>query len=134
MSYSVGTSFNAGVDEKFAQFTGAAICAPQNIDKVEAAFKEELARALRDGFTKAEFEAARKELLDQQPILRSSDRSLMNSFISQARYGWTMQRTIDREAKIASLTVDQVQRFCRPQVRIDPASFAIFKAGDFAKK
>jgi zinc protease len=132
LSYSVGTSFNADVQEKFASFSGAAICAPQNMDKVETAFKEELARAVRDGFTAAEFEAARKELLDSQPALRSSDRNLMSSFISQARYGWTMQRTIDREARIASLTVDQVNAAVRKW--IDPASFAIFKAGDFAKK
>jgi zinc protease len=132
LSYSVATSFNAGIQEKFASFSGAAICAPQNMDKVETAFKEEIARAVRDGFTAAEFEAARKELLDSQPILRSSDRSLMSSFMNQAHYGWTMQRTIDREAKIASLTVDQVNAAVRKW--IDPASFAIFKAGDFAKK
>ena len=79
LSYSVGTSFSAGVQEKFASFSGAAICAPQNMDKVETAFKEELARAVRDGFTAAEFEGARKELLDSQPALRSSDRNLMTS-------------------------------------------------------
>ncbi len=132
LSYSVATSFNAGVEEKFATFSGAAICAPQNVDKVEADFKEELARVLRDGFTQSEFDAAKKELLDQQLVIRSSDRSLMTSLLSQARYGWTMQRTIDREAKLASMTLDQVNAAVRKW--IDPASFAIFKAGDFAKK
>lgn len=132
LSYSVGTSFNAGVQEKFASFSGAAICAPQNMAKVETAFKEEIARAARDGFTAAEFEAAKKELLDAQPVLRSSDRNLMSSFLSQAHYGWTMQRTIDREHQIAALTLDQVNAAARKW--LDPSSFAIFKAGDFAKK
>jgi zinc protease len=99
--------------------------------KVETAFKEEIARAARDGFTAAEFEAAKKELLDSQPVLRSSDRNLMSSFLNQAHYGWTMQRTIDREHQIAALTLDQVNAAARKW--LDPASFAIFKAGDFAK-
>ncbi len=132
LSYSVGTAFNAGVQEKFASFSGAAICAPENMAKVETAFKEELARAVRDGFTAAEFEAARKQLLEEQPVLRSSDRNLMSSFLNQARYGWTMQRTIDRERQIAALTLDQVNAAARKW--IDPASIAIFKAGNFAKK
>ena len=59
----------------------AAICAPQNMDKVETAFKEELARVVRDGFTAAEFEGARKELLDRSRPCRSSDRNLMTSIL-----------------------------------------------------
>lgn len=132
LSYSVSTSFSAGVQEKFATFSGAAICAPQNIGKVEADFKEEIARVVRAGFTQAEFDAAKKELLDQQQVLRSSDRSLMGSLLNQAHYGWTMQRTIDREAKLAAMTLDRVNAAARKW--LDPASFAIFKAGDFEKK
>ncbi len=132
LSYSVKSELDAGIDEKFATFTGSAICAPQNMDKVEAAFKEEIARAVRDGFTDAEFQAAKKQVLDEQQIGRSSDRTLITSLANQARYGWTMQRTIDREAKIAAMTVDQVNAALKKW--IDPASFAIFKAGDFAKK
>ena len=72
--------------------------------KVEAAFKEELARIVRDGFTEAEFAAAKKEILDQQLAGRSSDRNLITSLATQAHYGWTMQRTEEREAKIAAMT------------------------------
>lgn len=132
LSYSVNSSFNAGIEEKFAQFSGAAICAPQNIDKVEADFKEELARVVRDGFAQAEFDAAKKEILDQQQAIRSSDRNLITTLANQAHYGWTMQRTQEREAKIAAMTLAEVNAAAKKW--IDPASFAIFKAGDFAKK
>ena len=132
LSYSVNSSFNAGIEEKFAQFSGAAICAPQNIDKVEADFKDELARVVRDGFTQAEFDAAKKEILDQQQAIRSSDRNLITTLATQAHYGWTMQRTQEREAKIAAMTLAQVNAAAKKW--IDPASFAIFKAGDFTKK
>jgi zinc protease len=132
LSYSVGTSFNADVEDRFAQFTGTAICAPENMAKVEAAFKEELARIVRDGFTEAEFAAAKKEILDQQLAGRSSDRNLISSLATQAHYGWTMQRTQEREARISAMTVAQVNAAAKKW--IDPSSFAIFKAGDFTKK
>lgn len=132
LSYSVQSAFNAGIQEKFSSFTGAAICAPQNMAKVETAFKEEIARAAREGFTAAEFESAKKTILEEQQAQRSSDRSLMTSLLSQARYGWTTQHTADREAKIAAMSLDQVNTAARKW--LDPASFAVFKAGDFAKK
>jgi len=132
LSYSVASSFNAGTRETFAQFSGAAICAPENMAKVEAAFKEELARIVRDGFTGAELASVKKEILDEQVATRSQDTRLATSLATQARYGWTMQRTEDREKKIAALTLAQVNAAARKW--IDPASFAIFKAGDFAKK
>jgi zinc protease len=132
LSYSVASSFNAGTRETFAQFSGAAICAPENMAKVEAAFKEELARIVRDGFTGAELASVKKEILDEQVATRSQDTRLATSLATQARYGWTMQRTEDREKKIAALTRAQVNAAARKW--IDPASFAIFKAGDFAKK
>ncbi len=132
LSYDVRSSFTAGVTEKFGQFVASAICAPQNMDKLETAFKEELARIVKDGFTAEEFAAAKKELLDQQQIGRSNDRTLMGSLSNQAYYGWTMQRTIDRESRLAALTLDQVNAAAKRY--LDPANFAIFKAGDFAKK
>jgi len=132
LSYDVRSSFTAGVNEKFGQFVASAICAPQNMDKLETAFKEELARIVKEGFTAEEFAAAKKELLDQQQIGRSNDRTLMTSLSNQAYYGWTMQRTIDRESKLAALTLDQVNAAAKKY--LDPANFAIFKAGDFAKK
>jgi zinc protease len=132
LSYGVSSSFNAGIEEKFAQFTVAAICAPQNMGKVETAFKEELARIVRDGFTEAEVASVKKELLDAQQAGRSQDTRLATSLAQQARYGWTMQRTEDREKKIAALTLAEVNAAARKW--LDPASFAIFEAGDFAKK
>ena len=94
-------------------------------------FKEELARIVRDGFTEAELASVKKEILDAQLAGRSQDTRLATSLAQQARYGWTMQRTEDREKKIA-LTLAQVNAAARKW--IDPASFAIFKAGDFTKK
>jgi zinc protease len=129
LSYSVQTAFNAGTEEKFAQFTGIAICAPENMAKVEADFKEELAKIVHDGFTAAEVEAAKKILLDDTQAARTSDGRLISTLATQAHYGWTMQRTEDREKRLASLTVAEVNAAAKKW--LDPASFSVFKAGDF---
>src|SRR5262249_2366501 len=51
LSYGVGSDLQAGTFDKAGNFTAFAIYAPQNAAKLEAAFKEEMARALKDGFT-----------------------------------------------------------------------------------
>jgi zinc protease len=87
---------------------------------------------VRDGFTATELAAAKKELLEAQQTGRGNDRSLVGTLATQAYHGWTMQHTADREAKLAALTLDQVNAAARKY--LEPASFAIFKAGDFKKK
>jgi zinc protease len=51
LSYGVNSGFGVNAKDDGATFTMTAICAPQNLPKVDAAFREELARALKDGFT-----------------------------------------------------------------------------------
>ncbi len=46
LSYGVGSQFVAGTDEKFAQILTFAFCNPQNVLKVEADFKDEMAKML----------------------------------------------------------------------------------------
>jgi zinc protease len=127
----VSSSFQAGAEEKYGSFAAAAIYAPQNRDKVEAAFKDEFAKVVRDGFTAEEVETAKKALLTSQTLSRSQDRSLVTNLANQARYGWTMERTERIEKKVASLTVAEVNAAAKKW--IDPASFSIVKAGDFKK-
>ncbi len=131
LSYGVSSSFQAGAEEKYGSFAAAAIYAPQNRDKVEAAFKDEFAKVVRDGFTAEEVETAKKALLTSQTLSRSQDRSLVTNLANQARYGWTMERTERIEKKVASLTVAEVNAAAKKW--IDPASFSIVKAGDFKK-
>src|SRR5207244_2311917 len=51
LSYGIGSQISASPLDKSGSFTASAIYAPQNAGKLEAAFKEEIARALKDGFT-----------------------------------------------------------------------------------
>ena len=76
LSYSTYTSFSSSAFDESASFGVSAIFAPQNRARVERAIREELVRALKDGFTAAEVEDARKALLEARRVARTQDRAL----------------------------------------------------------
>jgi zinc protease len=131
LSYGVNTVFSADEQDKYGRLLGYAICAPQNVLKVESAFKDELAKIVNQGFTADEVETAKKALLEQQQLGRSQDASLARTLTTQARYGWTMKRTDEHEKMVAALTPTQVNAAAKKY--IDPAALSIYKAGDFKK-
>ena len=53
LSYGVGGGFNASPLDKDASFSASMIYAPQNLAKLGAAFREEIERAARAGFSAA---------------------------------------------------------------------------------
>ncbi|MGH9317525.1 MAG: M16 family metallopeptidase, partial [Thermoanaerobaculia bacterium] len=59
ISYGVGSQLQASALDKAGSFLTFAIYAPQNAGKLEAAFREEIARALKDGFTEKEIQEAK---------------------------------------------------------------------------
>jgi len=131
LSYGVGSGFQAGVKSKYGQLFVQAIAAPENVLKVEAAFKDEVANLLKDGFSEDEVAAAKKAYLEQRTLGRSQDGGLAGELARNAQYGWTMTRQADLESKISALTVAQINATVRKYM--DPATIAYFKAGDFKK-
>lgn len=112
-------------------FTANAIYAPQNVTKLEAAFKEEIARVLKDGFTDDEVAAAKSGYLQSRQVSRSQDAELAGKLASYRFLGRTLAWDADFEKKIAALTREQIVQALRRF--IDPAKLTIVKAGDFAK-
>jgi zinc protease len=101
------------------------------VQKVEAAFKEELAKLIAEGFNAAEVDAAKIAFLQDRQVGRTADGSLAGLFVSQAELGRTMQRDIDLENAIRNATLEQLhQAFVK---WIKPDSISYFKAGDFKK-
>jgi zinc protease len=131
LSYGINTGFSAGAQEKFAQFAVGGIANPENIPKVEAAFKEELAKLLKEGFIADEVSVAKSAYLQDAQVNRAQDTSLASLLARQAELGRTMQREIDVEKKIADATAEQLTAVFRKW--IDPATISYFKAGDFKK-
>jgi zinc protease len=102
LSYGVNSMLNVPPKEKNAMFMTFAISAPQNVPKVEAAFKEEVARALKDGFMPDEVEAAKKGWLKSQEVNRSRDQALIRQMSTNEFYGRTMAWQSDFEKKVAA--------------------------------
>ena len=111
--------------------TGSAIAAPQNMPKVEADFNEELARALKDGFTADEVEKAKKTWLDERTCSAPKKPASPGILHERERWGRTMQWDAKREAAVAALTPQQVNDAFKHHV--DPTAISIVKGGDFKK-
>jgi zinc protease len=131
LSYGVGSAASAKSFEKDGQFTVYAIAAPQNVAKVEAAFKEELARALKDGFTASELDQDEAGWLQSRQVQRSEDSTLAQILTTRDYDGRTLAWDTELEGKVRALKVEDVNTALRAE--IDPAAISIVKAGDFKK-
>jgi zinc protease len=131
LSYGAGSQFDAGTLDANAYVLGYAITAPQNAAKVEAAFREEIARILKDGVTEVEVNDAIAGYLKARESRRNEDNAVANSLSDQAYYGFTMQRVIDLEANVKKLDVAKVNAALRTYLK--PEALSFFAAGDFAK-
>jgi zinc protease len=130
LSYGVGSQFQAHpIDEK-GQFIAFAIFAPENADKVVAAFREELDKVIADGFTDEEVEAAKNGFLDAAQNGRANDGTVASQLDSGLYFDRTMEFTGEQEAAIRALTPQELHdAFSR---HIDPSRISIFRGGDFA--
>jgi zinc protease len=131
LSYGVSSRFTAPLLGDGSLFAAAAISAPQNTPKVEASFKDELARTLQGGFTADEVIAAKKAFDDQRRVARSQEQALLRNLATREQSGRTMKWDEELDAKIQALTPDQINAAFRRHV--DPAALTIVKAGDFQK-
>jgi zinc protease len=131
LSYGVGSGINISALDEYGRFTANAIYAPQNVDKLEAAFKEEIARMLKDGFTAEEVEAAKSGYLQSRQVSRAQDNELATRLNNYLFLGRTLQWDADLDAKLRALTPEQINAAMRRH--IDPSKITIIKAGDFAK-
>jgi zinc protease len=131
LSYRVGSQLQVSSLDRSGAFLGYAICAPQNAAKVEAAFKEEMERALKDGFTADEIKTAKNGWLQLRQVARAQDKDLAARLRTFACLNRTLQWDAEFEKKVEALTSEQITSAMRKH--LDPAKLSIIKAGDFAK-
>lgn len=129
LSYDVYAYVAGNAYERHSAWNGGAIFAPANRDKVEAAYREELARALKDGFTAKELEEGRRGLLNYRRLSRAQDDNLAAALARNIDLGRTFAYAGEIDAKLAALTLDQVNAALRKH--LDPARLVIGVAGDF---
>ena len=131
LSYGVQSEFSAPVKDDGGNFIVMAFSNPLNTPKVEASFKDELAKTLKNGFTAAEVETAKKSWLQEHLVGRAHDGALVGLMAARIRWDRTMEWDKALEAKVAALTPEQIVAAMRKF--IDPAQLSFVKAGDFKK-
>ena len=131
LSYGVGSQLGAGALDKNGQFAAFAIYAPQNVTKLEAAFKEEMARMLKDGFTEEEIKQAKSGWLQSRQVSRAQDNELAGKLNNYLFLNRTLAFDAEFEKKVLALTGEQINATMRKYLDLNKIS--IFKAGDFAK-
>ncbi len=129
LSYDVGSSISWSQHEPNSGWRASAIFAPQNRAAVESAFKEEIAKALKTGFTAQELAQGRAGLLNYRRLARAQDDSLANSLASNLRLQRTLAVSQKVDEQIATLTLEQVNAALRKYLQ--PDQFVYGFAGDF---
>ena len=131
LSYGAGSWFNASSYDENATFGAYAICAPENLARVEVGFKEELAKILDSGFTQQELDDARKGVLQSSRIDRAKDRRLVRTLAGNIDLERTMQWDKNYETALMALSAADVNAAVKRHLSMEGIS--IIKAGD-AKK
>jgi zinc protease len=129
LSYSTYTWFSASPFDPAANFWVSAIFAPANKARVERAVREELERALREGFGGEEVAAAKKGLLESRRLARAQDAQLAARLAHYLHLERTFAWDIELERRIAELTPDAVRDALRRHLEL--ARLAVTMAGDF---
>ena len=96
------------------------------------AIAEEMARALKDGFTEAEVANAKAALMQERRLGRTRTARVAGGLANQAYLGRTWSRPAKIDAAIEKLTPADVNAALRKYLK--PDDFAYAFAGDFAKK
>jgi zinc protease len=129
LSYGTYSYLNASPLDAAGDFGISAIFAPQNRERVERAIREELQRALDQGFSDAEVAAAKKGFLEARAVARSQDRGIAGRLANYLYIGRTFAWDVDFEKRIAALTPASIRDALRRY--IDPKKLSVLEAGDF---
>ncbi len=130
ISYGVGSSFGASALDESGTFFANAIYAPQNVERLEAAFKEEIQKVITEGFTADELDQAKKGYLLNRQRNRGQDGGLANTLANYLFLNRTFAWDDEFDKKIQNLTLEQINAAMKKY--LTPDKISIFKAGDFA--
>jgi zinc protease len=129
LSYDVGSGVAWNFHERNSIWQAWAIFAPQNQARVEKAFREEIARALKDGFTQQELDEARKGLLAARTLARAQDSVLANTLANNLYLGRSFAASQKVDDALAAATLADVNAVLRKYLK--PDQLVIGFGGDF---
>jgi zinc protease len=131
LSYGVGSQFSAGTLDPVGSFFAYAIYAPENVEKLEAAFKEEILKVVNEGFTAEEITAAKSGWSQSRTVSRAQDGGLAGTLNNYLFTNRTLAWDESYEKKVMELTPEQINAAMKRHLKLE--SMNIIKAGDFAK-
>jgi zinc protease len=101
------------------------------VKRLSTAFREEIERAAREGFTAEELNAARTGWLKSREVGRSSDGTLAGTLSHYLHLGRDFTFDAKLEDAVRKLTVEQVNAAMKKYLVYD--RMITVKAGDFSK-
>ena len=129
LSYDVHSMVSWNTDEPHSPWKATAIFAPQNRGLVETAFREEVARMLKDGFDEKELNDAKQSQLNFRRLSRAQDGNLAGGIAGNLKLGRSFAISQKVDEQIASATLEQVNAAIRKHLK--PESFVFGFGGDF---
>jgi zinc protease len=131
ISYGVGSYLDAGTLDTTGIFGSYAIYNPENLGKLDSAYKDELHKLLKEGVTADELKAAISGYLQNQQVQRADDGSLAQQLNNAIYHNRTLSWTAAQEKQISGLTAEKVNAALRKY--ITPDKIVYVEAGDFEK-
>lgn len=129
LSYDVHSFVQWNAWEPYSVWSATAIFAPQNRARVEQAIREELARALAEGFSQQELDQGRQGLLSFRRLSRAQDRNLAVALSENLHLDRTFLVSKQVDDALGKLTLNQVNEALRKYVK--PEQLVIGVGGDF---
>ena len=108
LSYGVNSQLSINTFNRDGRFVISATAAPQNMARVEAAVREELLRAAREGFSDQEVARAQSGITQQRLQARTRDSNLANGWVQNMYFKRSYQRAELLDEKIAKVTAAEV--------------------------
>ncbi|WP_406842955.1 M16 family metallopeptidase [Flavobacterium soyae] len=132
ISYGAGSFIDVPITNDAAAWTYYAFLNPTKKNAVETAAKEEIAKALKDGFTAEELKSNLVSWQNERKTRLGVDNTLMELVNTYLQYGIALDDYDQLETKVKALKVDEVNKVLKKYLTLDKMT-SIY-AGDFNKK
>ncbi|MEG0851326.1 MAG: insulinase family protein [Flavobacterium sp.] len=132
ISYGAGSFINVPVTNDVAYWLYYAFLNPTKKNAVETAAKEEISKALKDGFTAEELKSNLTSWLNERKTRLGNDGTLIALTNSYLQYGTPLEDYDTLESKVKALKIEEINAVLKKYISLDKMT-SIY-AGDFNKK
>ncbi|CAN5488890.1 pitrilysin family protein [soil metagenome] len=132
LTYHVSSSLSTELVDTNGSITISGSFAPKNRGRFESAVREELARALKEGFTAEEVALAKGTILKNRRQALNNEGTVAGVLAYNLYWNRTLLSREQRDQRYAAVTVDEVNAALRRYLKPDKLSVVV--AGEFEKE